>query len=300
VLLAQLVRRLFREDIAFAAGVLLACSHYQLVFARSGGYVGVSLTMLLGIFLASVLVLEQVRLAWIPLTALVVLMPYFYAPIRYVSLLAFAAIAYRLAVSRAFRRRNAWCAAASAFVVCLCYLPDVLFFGGVPRAALNFYEARGEQLLFVRGTWSSELRGQWLIRLRELFENYVSGRGHRFFGWRHEDLAVRRAFLVLLGLGWARSLASARRSPRYLLAPLWSLWTCLPLLLTTGITPNRLFLSLPADIFLMSLGAITPSDLLVRFLPLRWRWFGYLPFAAFVVWASAQGIRCYFELWTGW
>jgi hypothetical protein len=280
--------------------VLLACSHYQLVFARSGGYLGVTLTMLLAIFLSSVFVLNGRRLAWIPLTALMVLMPYFYAPVRYVSLLAFPAIAYQLAASREFRRRHVWCAAASALVVCLCYLPDVLFFGGVPRAAVNFYEARGEQLLFVRGSWTSEVRGQWILRLRELFENYVSGRGHRFFGWRHGDLAVRRTFLVLLGLGWARSLAAAWRSPRYLLAPFWSLWTCLPLLATTGISPNRLFLCLPADIFLMTLGAITPSDLAARLLPKHRRWYCYLPYAAFIVWASVQGVRCYFELWVGW
>jgi hypothetical protein len=242
------------------------------------------------------LVLTGHRFAWVSLTALVVLMPYLYSPIRYVSLLALIAIAYRLATSPEFRRRNLFFAVASALVVCLFYLPDVLYSGGVPQAFLNFYEARGEQLLFVRGTWSSEVHGQWIIRLHELFDHYVSGRGHRFLGWRCEDPAVRRAFLLLLGLGWVRSLAAARRSPRYLLAPLWALWTCLPLLLTTGVTLNRLFLSLPGDIYLVTLGAAAPTDLAVGLLPTRLRWFAYLPLAAFVVWASLQWIRCYFLL----
>jgi hypothetical protein len=50
----------------------------------------------------------------------------------------------------------------------------------------------------------------------------------------------------------------------------------------------------------MTLGAITPSDLAARLLPKHRRWYCYLPYAAFIVWASVQGVRCYFELWVGW
>ncbi len=300
VLLTQLVRMFFvREGLAFAAGLLLASSHFQLFFSRSGGYLGVTLAILLGIFLSSAQVLKGRRLAWVPLTALVILMPYFYAPIRYVSLFALVPIAYNIVASREFRKRNARYAIASALVACLCYLPNVLAWGGVRRAALEFYDARGEQLLITQRslqqrTWWSGVAHVWSVRLRELSEFYVSGRGNRFFGFRHGDLLVRRIFLVFLGLGWVRSLAVAWRSPVYLLAPLWSLLTCLPLLATTGVTPNRVFLSLPADTFLMTLGALTPSDLVAGLASRRLRWLAYSPFVAFVVWACLQGVKCYF------
>jgi hypothetical protein len=112
-------------------------------------------------------------------------------------------------------------------------------------------------------------------RINNLYEFYSNGR--RFFNARHQDKHYdslwrigRPWFLGLLLIGLLRCAVESFRNSRYLIVLGWWLLTWVPLLATTGISPNRLFLGLPAEMFIMALALFIPVDLVHRYLPGRW------------------------------
>jgi len=54
------------------------------------------------------------------------------------------------------------------------------------------------------------------------------------------------------------------RNPRYLLMIAWSILGWFPLLLTTGLTNNRMLVGIPADMFLLVTGAAFLGDVVIR------------------------------------
>ena len=100
--------------------------------------------------------------------------------------------------------------------------------------------------------------------------------------------------LTFLALGVVSCLANAITRQRYLILLAWSVWSWVPLLVTTGITPNRMLLGVPCDMFIMLLGACVPVDLVNRFLPEKARWIPRLALLAAVLIFSYHSIRTYF------
>jgi hypothetical protein len=83
VIFYYLVLRFFKRRLALLCGLLLATSPLHLTFARNGGYVAATLTLLLGLsFLALRITVQDRRAAWLGYAALLLLVPYAYAPIR--------------------------------------------------------------------------------------------------------------------------------------------------------------------------------------------------------------------------
>jgi hypothetical protein len=66
-------------------------------------------------------------------------------------------------------------------------------------------------------------------------------------------------------LGVLRCIVAAFTQWRYLIPLLWSILAWAPLLVTTGITPNRMLLGVPADTFILALGVYAPVDFVSRF-----------------------------------
>lgn len=171
VLFYVLVRRFFRPRQAFLCGLLLATSPLHLTFARNGGYVAVTLLLLLGLYYCSlrIAVDNNVR-SWIPFTVLLALVPYAYTPARYLGLLAFPPILYMLWRNRSLRRRHLPCLAACLLVWVLCAIPNIAAkeayledWGAATRhAAQMFYSGSGEQF------FSAGLPEQRRILLHEI------------------------------------------------------------------------------------------------------------------------------------
>ena len=156
VMLLLMIRRFFRWDVAFLAALFLATSPFQLTFARNGGYVGATLALLLALFYTALRVsIDDSRRAWLPLTLLLALVPYFYAPIRYLSFLTVPPILYAMAHSKAFRRRHLPCLAASLAVLALTCFPN----------------------LQAKNVWAKS----WGRSLRHAVTVYFSGSGEHFF-----------------------------------------------------------------------------------------------------------------------
>lgn len=107
VLLAQLIRRYYRSDIAFACGLLFACIPIQIILARYTGLRGGTITLLTAIvYVGHIIAIDEKRWAWIPLSLLAALVPHVYAMIRYMCLLIVPPIAYKMVASPRFRSRH--------------------------------------------------------------------------------------------------------------------------------------------------------------------------------------------------
>ena len=66
VLLAEIVRRFYRRDMALFAGLLLATTQNLMHFGRIGGYIAPTTTLLLGLMLCTMsIVWERNRKAWL-------------------------------------------------------------------------------------------------------------------------------------------------------------------------------------------------------------------------------------------
>jgi hypothetical protein len=154
VLFYFFIRRFFRPKAAFLCGLLLATSPLHLTFARNGGYVAATLTLLLALYFCSLLIAVENRAwAWIGFTILLALVPYFYTPARYLGLLAFVPILYVMLRNPAVRRRHLLGLAACIVVWVACAIPNVSakeaylhdWKAAAAHAAQMFYSGSGEQ-----------------------------------------------------------------------------------------------------------------------------------------------------------
>ncbi len=317
VLMAEIVRRFFRPDLAFVSGVLLGASQYTMTFGRTGGYIGPTLALELAIVLFGFSVaFEGRRRSWIPLAICLFMVPFFYSTVRYLCVVGLIPIAYRFLFRKEFRKPNLLPAAATAAL--LIGLGLALTKGGKIEEALVFISARGEQFLITDKTVGegfeaesiqpqhrlSGVMGEMIPqRLGELSEFYSRGTrfyNHRYFvrerkGFLHP---MHHVILVCMALGVLSCLFNARSKQRYLMLPLWSIMAWLPLLVTTGITRNRMLLGIPADLFIAILGACVPLDFVSRYLPEKFKWLPYIILWLGVAIISYDSMSAYFQDYT--
>jgi 4-amino-4-deoxy-L-arabinose transferase-like glycosyltransferase len=313
VLMAEIVRRFFRADIAFLAGLAVGAHQHVIAFARTGGYIGPTLTLLLATILFGFsIAFERNRRAWWGLAAMLFLMPFFYSTVRYLCFIGLVGIAWKFLLSKEFRKANYL--PLGLTIAMLVGLGFALTWGGRLDQALIFISARGEQFLItdqtvVEGFESEKIKQEHRLsallsqmipqRLSELSNFYHGGRrffSHRYFvehaiyGW----FTYRPYVIGFFILGILYCLMLARNQQRYLIVPLWSLVAFLPLLVTTGITPNRMLLGVPADVLLIMLGMCLPIDLIARYLPEKVRWATKIPLWFVVLVYSYHSIYTYF------
>lgn len=313
VLMAEIVRRFFRADLAFVAGLAVGAHQHVIAFGRTGGYIGPTLTLLLATILCALSVaFERNRRAWIPLALLLLMVPFFYSTIRYLCFIGLFAIGWKFLLSREFRRANIVPACITGTLIAT--LGFFMTYGGRLDQALIFISARGEQFLItdqtvVEGFESDKIKAEHRLsallstmipqRLSDLHLFYDGGRRfftHRYFvehnipGW----LVIKPYLYGFFALGILSCLLHARTQQRYLLLLVWSILTFVPLLVTTGITPNRMLLGIPADTLLILLGMCLPLDIIARYLPERARWVTLLPVWIGVALFSYHSIFTYF------
>jgi len=313
VFMAEIVRRFFRADLAFLAGLMVGAHQHVISFARTGGYIGPTLTLFLAIVLyAFSVAYENNKRSWIPLALCLLIMPFFYSTIRYFCLIGLIGIGWKFALEKEFRRVHLVPLCVTlALVGALGYL---LTLGGRLDQALIFISARGEQFLITDQTVSQGFESEQIKvehrlsslvstmvpqRLSELSVFYSGGRrffNHRYFidhnetGWH----VMRPYLFTLFGLGILSCLVNSFKRQRYLLIPLWSIWAWVPLLVTTGVTQNRMLLGVPSDILFILLGACVPIDLLGRCLPEKLRWIPKIPLWIAVFAFSYHSIFTYY------
>jgi hypothetical protein len=259
-----------------------------------------------------VVAFEGRRKAWIPLVLCLAISPFFYSTIRYLALIGVAIIGYKFLTSKEFRKHNVTPAVVS--VLFLAILGYFLTEGARKDVALMFISARGEQFLLTdktlaAGPESASIPPQFQVKsvltemvpekLLSLYDFYI--RGKRFFNHRHQQmhydtawLAMQPWLLLLFILGIARCIFQGFSKQRYLILLGWSIWTFLPLLVTTGITPNRMLLGIPADMFMMTLALFIPVDIATRLLPGRWIAAPRAALCALILWFSYHSISVYF------
>ena len=278
VLIAEITRRFYRKDMALFAGLVAVGSQHFMFLGRIGGYVAPTTTLLLGIMLCAMSVAwEDNKKAWIPLTITFLLMPMMYSTIRYMSLMAPLIIGLQFIRSKDFRKRHIVPMIAS-LVIFFGYA-SIFARGGPVITAVNFFRARGEQHLLTeemlrandsanQETISHRLTSlikttgdQNLTRLVEMYKN-----GERFFDWYYGHIyySMHKILLALFGLGAVVATFKSFWQPRYAVWLLWSLLGWVPLMVTTGVTNNRMLNGLPADLFLITLGLMVPYDLVAR------------------------------------
>ena len=279
VLLAEITRRFYRKDMALFVGLAAVGSQHLMFLGRIGGYVAPTTTLLLFIMLCAMSVAwENSRKAWIPLGIGFMLMPMMYSTIRYMSLMAPLIIGLEFLRSAEFRRRH-----ILPLVVSLAVLGgymSIFVRDNLLITAVNFFRARGEQhLLTEEMIRATEQAGQSSLIDRMIEVATTKGSeniqrivplywkdGQRFFDWYYPWLyhSMHKVITVLFLAGFAVAAIRSWRSPRYALWPLWSLLGWVPLLVTTGITNNRMLNGLPADLFLATLGLMVPYDIISR------------------------------------
>jgi 4-amino-4-deoxy-L-arabinose transferase-like glycosyltransferase len=313
VLTAELVRRFLRKDLALWAGILVGAHQHVIGFARTGGYIGPTLSLLLGIILsASILAFEGRRKAWIPLVLCLAISPFFYATIRYLGMIGAAIVGIKFLTSREFRKHNTIPAACT--VVFFAIVAFFLTERANKEVAMMYISARGEQFLLTDktlagGNQAASLPPQFQVkgvltemvpeRMLNVYDFYI--RGKRFFNHRHQQMhydrewrAMQPWLLSLFLLGVARCIFQGISNQRYLIPLGWSILAFLPLLVTTGISPNRMLLGIPADMFMMVLALFIPIDLATRFLPGRWIVVPRAIACGLVLWFSYHSVSVYF------
>jgi hypothetical protein len=314
VLMADWVRRFFRPDLALLAGIAVGAQQHVISFGRTGGYIGPTLTLLIFIFwLCSIIALENKRWPWIPLVVSLVVATFFYSPIRYYELVALGMIGYQFVRSRDFRLAH-WRPALISLIV-LAGVGYALSEGGKKYVALMYISGRGEQFLLTDDTLVSREKYEALPerakmgnvlttmvpeKLGELKTFY--GNGKRFFNYRHQHIRneqfwvpVRPWLLGLFFLGVARCMIAAISQQRYLVFLAWSVWAWVPLLVTTGITVNRMFLGVPADVIFLLLGLFVPVDLTAKYVSQKWAMIPKVAAYAVVLWFSYHSLSTYFS-----
>lgn len=314
VLAAEIVRRFGRANLAFLVGLLVGSNQYVIGFARTGGYIGPTLALFLAIVLFGLMIaFEDKRWPWIPLAICLAISPFFYSTIRYYAIIGVAPILCRLILAKDFRRTHLF--PLGATLLLLVGVALALTEGGRLDSALVFISGRGEQFLLTdktvkEGFEASSIQPQYRLsgvvgemipqRFADLGSFY--GRGTRFFNYRYQAkrvetvwLRMRPWWLAIMALGVIRCLTLSLSLPRYLVPLFWSVWAWIPLLVTTGITPNRMLLGVPADLFILVLGAFVPVDLISRYLSEKWSLVPKLCVWAAVIWLSYHSASTYFH-----
>ncbi len=281
LIMAEIVRQFYRKDLALLAGLVTLGSQHLLLLGRIGGYVGPTTTLLMVIILFGMRIAwANQRKAWIPFTVAILLMPMFYSTIRYMFLLPVAIIACEMLRSPNFRKRH-WVPC----VLSLCALALLMgvyvrshYAQSLSGTLTDFIGARGEQQLLTASTLRGDAEQSTSVVARlydktstKVAENLpkvssVYESGQRFFFWHYQ--AYEHTFHTWLArlfvFGFAVCVISAWRNPRYLFLVGWSLAGWVPLLFTTGLTNNRMLVSLPVDMFLLTLGPVFLGDLVFR------------------------------------
>lgn len=313
VLMAELMRRFFRADLALIMAIAVGANQHTISFGRTGGYIGPTLSLLLCIYwLCSIIAFENKRWPWIPLILSLIVATFFYSPIRYYEFIPLGMIAYKFVRSREFRKLHIMPIAISAVV--LAGVAYALTEGGKKYVALMYISGRGEQFLLTDDTLVSKEKYEALPENRKMgfvLTNMVPekvgelktfyGNGKRFFNYRylhvhHEQnwLPMRPWLLGIFFLGIASCLISAIRQQRYLTFIAWSLWAWIPLLVTTGITVNRMLLGVPADTVFLILGLFAPADLMARYVSKKWAMIPRFVAYAIILWFCYHSLTSYF------
>lgn len=278
VLLAEITRRFYRKDMALFVGLAAVGSQHFMFLGRIGGYVAPTTTALLLIMLCAMSVAwENSRKAWIPLVISLMLMPMMYSTIRYMSLMAPLIIGLEFVRSAEFRRRHALPLILSLTI--LSGYASIFMRQGALIEAVNFFRARGEQHLLTQemilnqdpNAQTSLLDKMMEVATTKGSENLkkivpVYWEGQRFFDWYYPWLyySMHKILTVLFLAGCGVAAVWSFFRPRYSLWLLWSLLGWVPLLVTTGLTNNRMLNGLPADLFLIVLALMVPYDILCR------------------------------------
>ena len=264
---------------ALFVGLAAAGSQHFMFLSRIGGYVAPTTTVLIFIMLCAMSVAwEHNRKAWIPLVIGFMIMPMMYSTIRYMSLMAPMIIGLEFLRSAEFRRRN-----VIPLVVSLALLGGYMsiFVRESPLiSAVNFFRARGEQHLLTEEMLRAQAQDSQVSLVDRMIqvaatkgsENLTKivpeywNEGHRFFNWHYPWLyhSIHKIITTLFLVGFAVAGIKAFSQPRYGLWLLWSLLGWVPLLVTTGLTNNRMLNGLPADLFLATLGLMVPYDIMRR------------------------------------
>ncbi len=313
VLMAELVRRFFRPDLAIPAAILVGAHQSVISFARTGGYIGPTLSLSLAIIVCGFSVaFENNKKAWRPLAFLLFLVPFFYSTVRYYCLIGLIGIAWKFVASKEFRKTHLVPLGATAGMMIALGL--ALTQGGSLDQALIFISARGEQFLITdqtvkEGFESDKIKAEHRLsslmsemipqRIADLSQFYTTGRrffNHRYVATRFGSTwqTMQPYIFTFLGLGVLSCIVHSITRQRYLILLAWSVWSWVPLLVTTGITPNRMLLGVPCDMFIMLLGACVPIDLINKVLPERARLIPRLALLAAVVVYGYHSIRTYF------
>lgn len=316
VLTASIVRRFLNPKWALLCAILTGASHHTIWFARTGGYIGPTMTLfLLMVYLSYLIAFENRRWAWIPLSITFFLSIFFYSVIRYYFVIAVMVIAYKLITSREFRRTHILPISGAICFLAIATFPITQH--GLLNAFLTFFSARGEQLLITEriikeGPESENLKPEYRYsgllretiptRFSDLVRVYHNGR--RFFHPLHQEQhevrtwwPIRWWVLGFFGLGFVSCLAQAVRSPRYIIPVLWSVWAWIPLLVTTGIYPGRLLLGLPADMLLITVGLCTVATLPARFISHKLQRASDVLVWLVVLLFSVQSVVTYFQIY---
>ena len=314
VFMAEIVRRFFRPNLALLAGILVGSNQHVISFGRTGGYIGPTLTLLLAIILFGFAVaFEARRRAWIPLALCLLMVPFFYSTVRYFCLIGILPILYKFLTSKEFRKTNF--IPAGVTVAALAVLGLALTQGGKLEEALVFISARGEQFLITdktvaEGFEAATIQPQYRLssmltemipqRLDQLSTFYIGGR--RFFNHRYFAKPptgplqpIQSWLLICMGLGVISCLFKSLKAPHYLVLLVWSVWSWVPLLVTTGITPNRMLLGIPADLFIALLGACVPLDFVAKYLPPHFKSVPYMALWIVVALISYDSITAYYN-----
>jgi hypothetical protein len=277
VLMAEIARQFYRKDMAFVVGLVTMGSQHLMFLGRIGGYVGPTTTLLAFIMLCAMKIAwGDERRAWFPFLLGMVLMPMFYSTIRYMSLLGVGIVALSFVRSRPFRRRH-WLPCLVCSLVFLGYL-SLFARGSLKDTFIEFFGARGEQYLITHQTLGSggeqgntvadRLLSVVTKKIPENFSNVLPNylEGKRFFDWHYQALyhTVHTWLARLFFFGFGVGLLYSWSNPRYLLMIAWSILGWFPLLLTTGLTNNRMLVGIPADMFLLVTGAAFLGDVVIR------------------------------------
>lgn len=271
VLAAAIIRRFIRPEWAFLIGILVGTNQHVMWFARTGGYIGPTFSLfLLIVYLGFIIASENKRWPWIPLSGAFILLPFFYATIRYHFFIAMVPLSVQLLRSSEFRRKQLIPMVSSVVIVLGILSP--LARGSVLDTLVAFYDARGEQFLVKKEIIKNlePVDDNPLRRLDVIFGEVVPQRandlitfyynGRRFFNPRHQELhmglwkSIRPGVLSLFALGALYCLIKGLKNPRFFMPLIWLVIAVVPLFVTTGIYPGRLLMVVPSDVFMLFAG----------------------------------------------
>jgi hypothetical protein len=306
LVLADIVRRFYRRDLAFAAGLLSLTSQNLLLFGSIAGYIVPTVALfVIMIWCLLNVIIERRRGYWVGLGLCLLCSPFMYATIRYMIFIPLASLVLAMVLSADFRRSNT----KHFTALCALLLVALIPFSreGLYPMLLNYFNARGEQHLVTHKVLSgaSNAKDEGIIervrgvlmqqapqKLGYLYEKYSGG--ERFFNFYFQNYRhnIQRVLFYLFLCGMARVLYLSFYSTRYLLLLSWSVWTWIPLLLTTSVSINRMLIGLPADIFISLLGFAAPFDGLKRVLPKV-----YHPIIYILVYCGVGYLACFSVYW---